>query len=57
MFTNVHMYIHTIAGIYSVISPVLFEHVNDFVFYSAVEPDSLIAVLWHFLSFLSFGGL
>jgi len=24
------------------------EHGNDFVFYRAVEPDSLIAVLWHF---------
>ena len=24
------------------------EHGNDFVFYSAFEPDSLIAVLWHF---------
>jgi len=37
------------------------EHGNDFVFYSAVEPDSLIAVLWHFFSFfviqLSFGCL
>jgi len=27
------------------------------VFYRAVEPDSLIAVLWHLLYFLSFGCL
>jgi len=25
-----------------------YEHGNDFVFYSAVAPDSWIAVLWHF---------
>jgi len=27
---------------------------NDSLFYNAVEPDSCIAVLWHFLSFSSF---
>jgi len=31
--------------------------VNDFVFNSGVEPDSLIAILCHFLAFLSFGCL
>jgi len=33
------------------------EHGNDIVFYSAVETDSLIEVLWHSLAFLSFGCL
>jgi len=33
------------------------EHGNDFVLYSAVEPDSLIAFFRHFLAFLSFGCL
>jgi len=31
------------------------KHGNDVVFYSAVEPDSLIAVFRHFLALLSFG--
>jgi len=34
-----------------------YEHGNDFVQFSAVEKDSLIAVLWHYLTFLSFGCL
>ena len=34
-----------------------YEDGNDFVFDSAVEKDSLIAFLWHVLSFLSFGCL
>jgi len=33
------------------------EHGNDSLFYTAVEKDSLIAVLWHFWSYLSFGCL
>jgi len=31
------------------------KHGNDFVCYSAVEPDSLMAFFRHFWSFLSFG--
>jgi len=27
------------------------QHGNHLVFYSAVEPDALIAVLWHLLAF------
>jgi len=34
-----------------------YEHGNDSLFYTAVENDFLIAVLWHFVSFLSFGCL
>jgi len=30
------------------------EHGNDSLSYTAVEPDSLIAVLWHVLSFSAF---
>jgi len=37
--------------------PSEYEHSNDIVFFRAVEPDSLIAVLWHCLAFLSFGFL
>ena len=29
-----------------------YEHGNNFVSYSTVEKDSLIAVLWHFWSFV-----
>jgi len=32
--------------------PHLHEHGNDFIFYSAVEPDSLIAILRQYQSFL-----
>ena len=35
----------------SFIHPFLYEHGNNSRFYIAVEPDSLIAVLWHLLSF------
>ena len=38
-------------------SIVCYEHGNDTPFYNAVETDSLIAVLWHFSAFLSFGCL
>jgi len=34
-----------------------YEHGNDSLFHPAIEKDSLIAVLWHFLAFLSFGCL
>ena len=29
----------------------MYEHGDDSVFHRAVEPDSLIAVLWHFSGF------
>jgi len=41
----------------SYVSASVNEHGNDFVFYSAVEPDSLIAVPWHFSACLSSGCL
>jgi len=31
-----------------------YKHANDSFFYTTVEPDSLIAVLWHLLSFSAF---
>jgi len=37
--------------------PLTYEKSNDSLFYPAVEKDSLIAVLWHFWSFVSFGCL